>query len=149
MRYDNILVSSRGITEVHGKKLVLFVPAAEIDHIILKFGRSEHRPIVSLSIGIVLMLIEIYGLVYLILAPAGFRYEVGMILFGVMGGSVVFDALKKRYFLEIYKTKGMCRLVFSKNARLMDIQDFFGKIRAAYQHQITEDAHLLLRPERQ
>ena len=149
LRYDNILVSKRGITEVHDKKVVLFVPSAEIDHVILKFGRSEHRPIVSLSIGIIMTLVGIYGLTYLILAPAGFRYETGMIVLGAISGTIIFDALKKRYFLEVYKIKGMCRLVFSKNAKLNDIQDFFVKIRAIYQHQITEDPHLLLRPERQ
>jgi len=149
LRYDNILVSPRGVTEVHDKKIVLFVPSAEINNMILKFGRSEHRPIVSMLIGILFILIGIYGLVYLFLAPAAFRYEIGMLLFGVMGDSIVFDALKKRYYLEVYKTKGMCRLVFSKNAKLKDIQDFFGKIRGVYKHQIAEDAHLLLRPERQ
>ena len=94
-------------------------------------------------------LVGIYGLTYLILAPAGFRYETGMMILGVIGGTIIFDALKKRYFLEVYKIKGMCRLVFSKNAKLRDIQDFFVKIKAIYKHDIMEDSHLLLRPERQ
>ena len=139
LKCKNIVVSPRGLAEADGKKVILFVPASEVDHIVLKHGRAEHRPIVSLVIGIVFGLIGVWGLGELILAPRGLRYELGMIFFGFIGGSIIFDALKERHFLEVHKTKGDCRLVFSKATPLKDIQDFCEKVRATYKYKITEE----------
>lgn len=139
LKCKNVVVSSRGLAEVDGKKLVLFVPASDVDHIVLKFGKSEHRPLVSLLIGTVLGLVGVAGLMELILAPSGLRYELGMIFFGVVGGSIIFDGLKARHFFEVHKTKGNTRLVFSKETPLSEIQDFCGKVRGTYKYKITEE----------
>jgi hypothetical protein len=139
LKCKNIIVSPRGLAEADGKKVILFVAVADIDHIILKHGRVEHRPIVSLVIGAVFALVGVWGLVELILAPSGLRYELGMIFFGLIGGSIIFDALKERHFLEVHKNKGDCRLVFSKATPLNDIQDFCEKVRATYKYKITEE----------
>ena len=138
LRYDNLLVSSRGMSEVHGKKLILFIPAAEIDHLELKFGRAEHRPLVSLAIGIVFMLIGAFGLVYLFLAPRAFRYELAMMVFGFIGGTIIFDVLKQRYFIEVRRPKGLGRLVFSKNAQPAGLRDFCQLVGSVYGHQIKD-----------
>jgi hypothetical protein len=139
LKCKNIVASPRGLAEADGRKAVMFVPTAEIDHVILKYGKAEHRPLVSLSIGIVLGLLGIAGLIELILAPRGLRYELGMIFFGLIGGSIIFDGLKERHFLEVHKTKGSSRLVFSKGTPLNDIRDFCEKVRTTYRYKITED----------
>jgi hypothetical protein len=90
-------------------------------------------------LGIIFALMGIYGLAEFILAPRGFRYEMGMVFFGFVGGVLIFDAIKKRYFLEVHKSKGDCRLIFSKDAQLTDIQDFCKKIRTIHQYKITEN----------
>jgi hypothetical protein len=139
LKCKNIIASPRGLAEADGKKVILFVPGAEIDHVILKYGRAEHRPIVSLTIGVIFALVGIFGLVELILAPRGLRYELGMMFFGFIGGSIIFDALKERHFLEVHKIKGNCRLVFSKATPLNDIQGFCEKVRATYKYKITKE----------
>src|SRR5580692_5705573 len=101
LKYDNIVVSTRGMAEVHGKKVVIFVPAAEIDRVTLKFGRAEHNPMASLCIGGVLALVGIYGLIVFITGKKGNRYDLGLMALGIIGGSLIFDTLKQRYFLEI------------------------------------------------
>jgi hypothetical protein len=128
------------MAETDARKVVIFVPAVEIDRVILKFGRSDHRPILTMSIGVVLALIGILGLSEFIVAPRGFRYELGMVAFGLIGGSMIFDALKKRYFFEVHKKKGTCRLVLSKNAQKKDIQDFCEKVRLFYKFEIMDSA---------
>ena len=138
LKCHNIVVSLRGLAEGDGKKAMLFVPFAEVDRIVLKFGNPEHRPIISLLIGGVLALVGLAGLVELIIAPRGLRYESGMVFFGLIGGSLVFDATKQRYFLEIHKTKGTARLVFSRQASRQEVQDFCAKVRGAYKYNITE-----------
>ncbi len=138
LKCDNIVLSSRGIAETHGKKLVIFVPADEIERITLKFGKSDHRPMASISIGVVLGLVGIFGLIEFFIAMKGYRYELAMVAFGIVGGSLIFDALKQRYFLEVDKKKGMCRLVFSKDVKRSDIDDFCNKARTNYGYQITD-----------
>ena len=139
LRCDNVLVSSRGLTEAEGKRVILFVPFDEVDHIILKFGRAEHSPIISLGLGGVLSAIGIYGLIAIISKPAGLRYDLGMIAFGAIGGALIFDALKKRYFLEVHKRKGLCRLIFSRSAKLNEIQGFCDEVRTAYKFKISSE----------
>lgn len=140
LKCDNIVVSSRGMAENHGKKLIIFVPAAEIERVTLKFGRSDHRPALSLAIGGGLALAGVFGLVQFFLAPRGYRYELGLLAFGIVGGSMIFDTMKEGYFLEVDKKKGMCRLVFSKNAQKKDIDDFCKQVDAVYNYQIQDRA---------
>lgn len=138
LKCDNILVSSRGMTETDAKKVMIFVPAVEIHRITLKYGRSDHRPILTMSIGIGLALFGVFGLIELIRAPRGIRYELGMVAFGLVGGSMIFDSLKHRFFFDVQKKKGMCRLVLSKNAQKKDIQDFCEKLKSVYNYEITD-----------
>ena len=138
LKCRNVVASPRGLAEGDGRKAIIFVPAGEVTRILLKHGNPEHRPIVSLLIGGVLGLLGLAGLVELFLAPRGLRYELGMIVFGLIGGSLIFDATKKRYFLEVYKAKGDSRLVFSREASRQEVQDFCEKIRNAYKYDISE-----------
>jgi hypothetical protein len=138
LKCRNVVASPRGLAEGDGRKAIIFVPAGEVTRIILKYGNPEHRPIVSLLIGGVLGLLGLAGLVELFLAPRGLRYELGMIVFGLIGGSLIFDATKKRYFLEVHKAKGDSRLVFSREASRQEVQDFCEKVRNAYKYDISE-----------
>lgn len=144
LKYDTIVVSTRGMAEVHGRKVVIFIPASEINRITLKFGRAEHNPIVSIGIGAVLALVGIFGLIVFFAGTKGNRYDLGLIALGIIGGSLIFDALKQRYFLEIDKKNDMRRLVLSKKAKRSDIDEFCNKVRTIYKYEIADD----VRPNR-
>ena len=139
LKYDNLLVSARGITETHGNKVVIFVPAADVDRVALKFGRAEHNLVFSLSIGVVLALVGVFGLIEFIRVPRLYRYELGMAVFGALGGSLIYDALKARFYLEVTRKKGMSRLVFSKKASRSEINNFCLSVRANYAYQIADE----------
>jgi hypothetical protein len=138
LKYDTIAVTPRGMAETHGKKIVIFVPTAEINRIALKFGRAEHRPVVSLTIGILLALVGIWGIIACLNPAKENRYYLGLVALGIFGGSIIFDTLKKRYFLEVDKKNDTCRLVFSKKAKKNEIDDFCNKVRTTYKHEITD-----------
>ena len=140
LTYDNLLVSSQGIAEIEGKKIMIQVSTADIDRVGLRFGRAEHRPVYSISIGIVLALIGIAGLIEFFRAMRGYRYELGMIGFGIIGGSMIFDAFKKRLFLEVHEKKGLSRLVLSRKARRDELQEFCNKMQSEYGFQIADDS---------
>jgi hypothetical protein len=127
LRCDNILVSTRGIAETVGKKVVIFVPSEEVERITLHFGRSDYRPIVSISIGIVLTLVGVFGLVEFFAAPRGYRYELAIVAFGLIGCSLIFDALKKRYFLKCLKKKALADWCFQSMSRKMTSKNFAKK----------------------
>ncbi|HEX3624078.1 MAG TPA: hypothetical protein VH280_01495 [Verrucomicrobiae bacterium] len=141
LRCDNVVLSSRGIAETHGKKIVIFVPANDIGRITLKFGRSDHRPIATMVIGVAFGLVGVFGLVEFFIAMRGYRYELGMVAFGMIGGSLIYDTLKVRYFLEIETVKGTRRLVFSKNAKKSEIDEFRNKAAAIYNYQVNDIAN--------
>jgi hypothetical protein len=138
LRCDHIQISAQGMAEVHGRKVVIFVPAADIERVTLKFGRPEHNPFISITIGIVMVLVGIFGLVDFFAAKKTNRYVLGLVAFGIIGGSLIFDAFKQRYFLEIGTKKGARRLVFSKETARSDIEDLCNQARTVYQYQINE-----------
>jgi len=138
LKYDNMVVSPQGISECQYKKVVIFVPKSDIESITVKFGRSAHRPILSLFIGFNLGLAGIVGLFEFLLAPAGFRYESGLVALGLIGGSVIFDTLKQRFFIEIHRRNGAMRVVLSKQAQKSDLQDFCARVGAIYKYDITD-----------
>ncbi len=138
LKCANLVASARGLAEADGKKLVLFVPAGEINRIVLKHGQAEHRPLVSLAIGIALALLGAAGVIELCMSTGGWRYKSGMIFFGMIGGSLIYDATKQRYYLEVEKIKGNCRLVFSRQASLAEVRQFCEQVRGAYKYDISE-----------
>jgi hypothetical protein len=138
LRYDTIAVTPRGIAETHRNKIVIFVPAQEINRITLKFGRSDHRPVISMTVGILLALVGIWGLFESFNPAKENRYYWGLVALGVFGGSIIFDTLKTRYFLEVSKKDDVCRLVFSKNAKKSEIDEFCNKVRTTYKYEITD-----------
>lgn len=138
LRCDTVLLSSRGIAETHGKKAVIFVPASDIQRITLKYGRPEHNPVAALTIGTLFALVGVFGLIEFIRAPRGYRYEIGMLVFGAIGGTIIFEALRERHFLEVETKNGVRRLVFSKNAQKSEIDTFCQQARNSYNHSITE-----------
>jgi hypothetical protein len=138
LKYDNILASARGMAETHASKVVIFVPVDEVVRVTLKYGRSDHRPIISLSIGIGLSLVGVFGLIEMVEAPGGFRYELAMAAFGVVGGSMIFDTLKQRFFFEVQKKQDVSRLVLSKSAQKKEVQDFCQQLRSIYKYDITD-----------
>jgi hypothetical protein len=128
LKYDNILASSRGMAETHATKVVIFVPANEVVRVTLKYGRSDHRPIMTLSIGIGLSLVGIFGLIEMAEAPSGIRYELGMVAFGIVGGSMIFDTLKQRFFSRCKRNK-MCPGWFSQKMRKKGSSGFLPTIK--------------------
>ena len=138
LKYDNLMVSPRGIAETDGNKIIIFVAANEIERITLKFGRPEHRPGLSLSIGSILALIGVFGLVEIFRATRGWRYEIGMMLLGSMGGLLIFDTFKQRYFLEINTKNDLRRLVFSKTAQKVAIENFCKDVSVAHNYKIAD-----------
>jgi len=143
LKYDHLLISSRGMFELHDGKIIVFAPAAEIHRATLRFGRPDHRPLVSLVIGVALSLVGLGGVIGLISGLRGLRYKLGMIVVGAIGGSIIFDTLKQRYFLEVEKSTGPapdhCRLVFSRRAQLKEIQAVCAQARLIYKYQIDSD----------
>ena len=113
LKYDKYLwFLPQGIAEAAGKKAVIFVPAAEIEHITLHYGKSDHRPMVSIALGVVFIVVSVFGLVEFVIAPRGYRYELAMVALGLIGGSFINDALKQRFFLEVHGKNGARRLIF-------------------------------------
>jgi len=110
----------------------------QIIRVTLKYGRSDDRPIFTMSIGIGLSLVGTFGLIEMVVASGGIRYELAMAAFGIVGGSMIFDTVKQRFFLEVQKKKDVSRLVLSKNAKKKDFQDFCQQLRSIYRYDITD-----------
>lgn len=137
LKYDRLGASARGLAEIHRNKIVLFARASQIEEILLKFGHSSHRPVLTAIVGLIFVPIGLYGLIECLFSPAGFRYEIGLIALGIIGGSLIYDTLKNRFYLEVHHRKTVSRLICSRHATREGIIDFVAKIEKAYQYKIT------------
>jgi len=57
LKYGNIVVSAQGRAEMEGSRIVILVPTAEVNRVVLKYGRPEHCPLFSISVGVLLGLV--------------------------------------------------------------------------------------------
>ncbi|HEV7405417.1 MAG TPA: hypothetical protein VGO11_20910 [Chthoniobacteraceae bacterium] len=138
LQYDNLVVSPRGISELHGRKVMLFVPGPQIERMTLRFGRTDHRPLLTLTAGLLLAAVGVLGIVQFGVSPKGIRWELGMVALGGLGASMIYDTLKQRYFLAVHQRKLDSHLVFSKRAQREEIQAFCDRIREVYRYDIHD-----------
>ena len=137
---ENIVVAPRGIMEVQSKKIINLVPTSEIDRLTLKFGRSSLHPVLAIITGGTLSLVGVFGVAALIMAPREYSVELALVLLGMIGGFMLAEALKTRFFLDVEQKKGFCRLVFSKHAELKDIREFCEQVKTVYRYKIADES---------
>lgn len=139
LRYDNLVASPRGLGEAHRNKIVLFVRATEIEQILLRFGHSSHRPVLSTIVGLIFLPIGLYGLYECLFTLGGLRYEIALIGLGIIGGSLVHDTLKRRFYLEVHHRKShTARLICSRKATVTEVRGYCTKVSEAFHYQITD-----------
>jgi hypothetical protein len=137
---ENILVSERGVFEVQAGKQIDGVTRRDIEAIRVGYASAANRPILEGIIGAALSVLGIKGILLCYVSLKGLLHYVILIVLGVIGASMLWDVLKRRYVLYVRARTGRThKLSFSVGAYPADIEIFFKKVRERFGLEIISD----------
>lgn len=131
-----MIASLRGITETDRGRQVLHVAKPGITAITLRHGCSSHRPLLELILGLAFLLTGLWGLPALIRNPGAFRIDLMFVFLGLIGAMMLFDVMKRRFFLEIVSGNTTTKIPFSKDADITQIREFCSNLEHKWQYNV-------------
>jgi hypothetical protein len=154
VRLSSVEITAASVTEIDGKQVIVSLPRDQIVSLTMQKGIKSERPIVDIVIGAVLILMGVYIFLPMLsgLCSPSFlepqnnlnsRYTpMHFVVMGLVpipiGIYLIFNALQKRYFLQIYTTKGMKRkIVFNDDISYSEIRSFIEQAQSKYGYHIV------------
>lgn len=122
--YLNIAFSSNGIAEYSGNRCVVFISKGEIQRIEKRFGFRAERPLLQSIAGVVLFGLGLIGArLFLTAGVVLYRWEAGFVLFGALGGWLLWEALRRGHYLSVDCQNGKRKLVFEGKVSEPELND--------------------------
>ena len=112
VRYLNIAVSEKGLSEFSEDRRIIFIAREEIQSIQLRQGSGAERPILQLIVSLPLVALGIVGLSIVGHGPRGFYWGTGFIVFGGLGAWFLYETLKKHHYLWVTCRQDKRKLIF-------------------------------------
>jgi hypothetical protein len=134
-RLGNIEISENSVSEYDRNFKAVVIPKEEITTISLEHGFSEERPIISIIIGLITMVLGIgLGLLPILqmlqrsISGEYVHGNMGIFAFSVpllfIGGWFILKALRYNYFLKVDTTNRTRKMPFGKSIEKTAIQSF-------------------------
>lgn len=149
LRLSPVEISADTVSEIDGKQLMVSLPRDQIASLTLQKGIKSERPIVSIAIGVLLILMGFYIFLPMFLdlwgpillepgsnlsprhAPTSF-VVMGLVPIPI-GLYLIITALQKRYFLLVVTANGMKRkIVFDDDISYSEIRSFVEQVHTKY-----------------
>ncbi len=128
IQFSSIRVSSDCIDEVDRHLVAVSISKTEIKRIELRYGIGSERPAIQLLLGLVFFGIGCFFLVDLVLWLfwGGTAYDVEALAIGLipLGGWLMCNAVRKKYFLFIHLASDRRKLVFKGKFEQSDLLAF-------------------------
>ncbi|MDA8164363.1 MAG: hypothetical protein M0017_04950 [Desulfobacteraceae bacterium] len=137
LKCSQVEISGTGISEIHGKRVVVALPREQIRQVTLCHDSSARHPFSQYFLGYVLLIFGMLGLLVDFLASAGgalihighgeFVLPLIPITHWVMIGVgfwLLRGVFRARYHLLVETERGKRKVFFEKNANIEDIQRF-------------------------
>jgi hypothetical protein len=136
LEHGGIRFSTDLIAELDRGRSVIRIPREDVRRIALCWGFQAPRPFVQAVLGIGLLLAGIYILVRIIMelmAHGGQvvgRLLIGLVIVGLLGGWLLFEAFKRGYYLEVRTEKRTEKLRFNRRLSRAEIEEFVASVRS-------------------
>ncbi len=93
LSYLNVTASEKGLSEFSGGRRIIFIPKEQIQSIEFKFGSLAERPLAQAIFGLLLLAGMGFVGIYLFVEGSvyGLRWGLGFLLFGGLGGFLLFE----------------------------------------------------------
>jgi hypothetical protein len=123
--YLNMAVSEQGITELSGNQRVVFIPKEQIQSIEIRFGSQAERPLVQGIAGLALIGLGIVGLSLMATGSLDvIRWGLGFFVFGGLGAWLLWEVLKRGYYLWVICSNDSRKLVLKGVIQKAELSGF-------------------------
>ena len=123
--YLNVAISEEGLAELRKGRRVVFVPKERVQGIEVRFGSPAERPLIQGILGSVLTAFGLAGVFFL--AEGGiamYRWEAGSLFFTVIGLWLLWETMRRRYYLRVISSNDERKLVFSGKVQKSELSTF-------------------------
>jgi hypothetical protein len=143
LEYGGVRVTATAIAELDGKRALVTVKRADIQRVVLRWGRQSRRAFGLLLFGAVLLLLGLTSALLFLgaISDDGNGADIwgwGATL-AIIGGWAVYDALRRGFFLEIDGPPAGRRLCFRRRAGRRKIDEFLTEAERRFGYQIDRD----------
>lgn len=131
-----IRFSEKLLAELDRGRPVVRITRGDVRHIALRWGFQAPRPFVQTVLGAGLLLGGVFILVKIILelrahgGEISGRLLIGLVIVGLFGGWLLFEAFKRGYYLEVRTEKRAEKLRFSRQLSREEIEEFIASVRS-------------------
>ena len=125
VRFLNVVFSEKGVSEFAGKRRVVFISRDKIQIIETDYGWQAERPLLQVITSLLLVLLGTGGAV--ILADGGlavFRWGVGFLFFGVLGAWLLWQSLRRGYYLRVVCSDDLRKLAIHGRIQKKEFREF-------------------------
>ncbi len=110
IEFQNVRIGENGITELDGSKISLQIPRDEIERIEVRRGSESKHPILQSLLGVALIGWGLTPVPHILdwIEHGGeiSHYTVLIVAFVIVGGWLVYDALRRKLLLYVITTRG-------------------------------------------
>jgi hypothetical protein len=129
IQYLGVRFSLEGMANMHGARTVLSISKQDLRRIRLEYGVPGERWWLELLIGLVLLgVVGLQGLSFLSwLVFGGKMYDVCFVIPLICagaGGWLVWDAVRKQWYLAVETDQKVCKVSFDENPKIAELSAF-------------------------
>lgn len=140
LEFDGIRFEKEKISNIQDGRAFLQTKRPDIALVYIKHGFLAHRPILQSIFGVTLILPGIYALYYSILSlinGAFSRYQICFAFLFFLGLWIVYDALKRGYYLEIQLKTGYTKMTFHKKKSKSELNQLIKEVKNKIGYEIS------------
>ena len=137
LNYLTIRISEKGISEVHSKRIVLFIPKSEIQNIELRSGSARKIHCYSLDLALCCPAGGIYGLRSLLSGNLLFRFALALVVFGCVGAWMIWETLQRQTYLLVVTASDSRKVIFKGKIEREDLTKFLEQARRQFGYVVS------------
>lgn len=138
--YCGILFTPDAIRELDGRRTVTTVQRSAVITISLRYGFQARSPAVQTGCGLLLFAIGLFpvaGIIQWLQQGGTMLIEAIMLtLLILFGGWIIYDSLRRGYYLQIQEDNASRKLMFTRRAKLPEIRSFLHQVHHAFAYDI-------------
>ncbi len=139
-----IRMTPEGIGVIESGRVVLTLLKSDVQRIILRRGMQAQHPVIQLIFGIVLLVTGLIPLPFMVFFPdvgvIAMKLGVGALVLVILGGWLLFESLRRGYFLDVETKSGWKKLPLSKGHDIVEFESFLRAAKDTLGYPIEADA---------
>ena len=123
VQFLNIILTEEGVGEVEDGRTIVFVPRDQIEMLEFRHGVQAERPAIQAVAGLLFSCLGALG-ISIFGRGGSFRLGAGCLVFGVLGVLLLWESLRRGYYLQAICRSDARKLVIRGSIKKAGVSDF-------------------------